>query len=272
MFGFVSPRLQIRFEPGEGPDNLKIFGPDGEPFQTLSEVVDQRNAAEKVAVSEPKTAAAERELAATEPPACRNSGKVGRDRGAGVPRPSVNVPIAWQRSCESWVSSPTENETRLQHQRPGPPPTRRCDRASGGPKVTKASQSLSTPGPDPYDEPQTLRRQIEQVRSALDRRNFSRVIETGTRYLLNPRLKHDPTLMDPDPAREGRSIRLSAPGDRPGRSRRSPGRLALVGLCPRWCPGGPRPRPLDRRFATAAGSCRASSHPAGIRARAWHVH
>ena len=54
---------------------------------------------------------------------------------------------------------------------------------------------------DPYDEPQTLRRQIEQVRSALDRRNFSRVIETGARYLLNPRLKHDPTLMDPDPAR-----------------------------------------------------------------------
>ena len=52
VFGFVSPRLQIRFEPGEGPDNLKIFGPDGEPFQTLSEVVDQRNAAEKVAVAE----------------------------------------------------------------------------------------------------------------------------------------------------------------------------------------------------------------------------
>jgi L-ribulose-5-phosphate 3-epimerase len=54
---------------------------------------------------------------------------------------------------------------------------------------------------DPYDEPQTLKRQIEQVRSALDRRNLSRVIETGARYLLNPRLKHDPTLMDPDPAR-----------------------------------------------------------------------
>jgi sugar phosphate isomerase/epimerase len=27
------------------------------------------------------------------------------------------------------------------------------------------------------------------------------VIETGARYLLNPRVKHDPTLMDPDPAR-----------------------------------------------------------------------
>jgi hypothetical protein len=63
VFGFVSPRLQIRFEPGEGPDNLKIFGPDGEPFQTLSEAVDQRNAAEKVAVSERELAATERQRA-----------------------------------------------------------------------------------------------------------------------------------------------------------------------------------------------------------------
>jgi hypothetical protein len=63
VFGFVSPRLQIRFEPGEGPDNLKTFGPDGEPFQTLSEAVDQRNAAEKVAVSERELAATERQRA-----------------------------------------------------------------------------------------------------------------------------------------------------------------------------------------------------------------
>jgi L-ribulose-5-phosphate 3-epimerase len=34
---------------------------------------------------------------------------------------------------------------------------------------------------------------------------MARVVETGARYLLNPRLKHDPTLMDPDPAR--RAIR-----------------------------------------------------------------
>ena len=32
MAGFVSPRLGIRFEPGEGSDNLKIFGPDGAPI------------------------------------------------------------------------------------------------------------------------------------------------------------------------------------------------------------------------------------------------
>jgi L-ribulose-5-phosphate 3-epimerase len=54
---------------------------------------------------------------------------------------------------------------------------------------------------DPYDDPQTLQRQIAQIRSVLDRRGLSRVIETGARYLLNPHVKHDPTLMDPDPAR-----------------------------------------------------------------------
>ena len=37
------------------------------------------------------------------------------------------------------------------------------------------------------------------VRTALDPRGMARVIETGARYLLNPRVKHDPTLMDPDP-------------------------------------------------------------------------
>ncbi len=54
---------------------------------------------------------------------------------------------------------------------------------------------------DPYEEPASLARQVQCVRSALDRRGLARVIETGARFLLNPRLKHDPTLMDPDPAR-----------------------------------------------------------------------
>jgi sugar phosphate isomerase/epimerase len=58
---------------------------------------------------------------------------------------------------------------------------------------------------DPFDEPATLKRQVSQVRRALDRRGMSRVIETGARFLLNPRVKHDPTLMDPDPGR--RSVR-----------------------------------------------------------------
>jgi Uma2 family endonuclease len=39
--GFVSPRLQIRFEPGEGPDNLTIFCPDGTRFLTSIEFREQ---------------------------------------------------------------------------------------------------------------------------------------------------------------------------------------------------------------------------------------
>lgn len=54
---------------------------------------------------------------------------------------------------------------------------------------------------DPYDDPAYLARQVRAVRSALDRHGMARVVETGARYLLNPRRKHDPTLMDPNPAR-----------------------------------------------------------------------
>jgi Uma2 family endonuclease len=49
MAGFESPLLKIRFEPGEGPDNLKIIGPDGEPFLTYTELVKQRNADRQLA-------------------------------------------------------------------------------------------------------------------------------------------------------------------------------------------------------------------------------
>jgi len=41
MAGFVSPQLGIRFEPGEGADNLKIVGPDGRPFVTQVESAKQ---------------------------------------------------------------------------------------------------------------------------------------------------------------------------------------------------------------------------------------
>ncbi len=59
---------------------------------------------------------------------------------------------------------------------------------------------------DPYEEPAFLARQVHQIRSALDRRGLVCVVETGARYLLNPRLKHDPTLMDPDPSRRDRRV------------------------------------------------------------------
>jgi L-ribulose-5-phosphate 3-epimerase len=59
---------------------------------------------------------------------------------------------------------------------------------------------------DPYDEPKALARQASAVRRALDERGLARVVETGARFLLNPRVKHDPTLVDPDPAR--RAVRI----------------------------------------------------------------
>ena len=34
MNGHVSQRLGVRFEPGEGPNDLRILGPDGQPFLT----------------------------------------------------------------------------------------------------------------------------------------------------------------------------------------------------------------------------------------------
>jgi Uma2 family endonuclease len=41
MAGFISPRLQIRFEPGEGPDNLVLIRPDGHPFLTYVQLMEQ---------------------------------------------------------------------------------------------------------------------------------------------------------------------------------------------------------------------------------------
>ena len=59
---------------------------------------------------------------------------------------------------------------------------------------------------DPFGDLSTYRDQVNEVRDLLDSLSLGRVIETGARYLLNPRKKHDPTLMDPDPER--RAIRV----------------------------------------------------------------
>ena len=62
MAGFVSPRLGIRFEPGEGMDNLTILTPDGKPFLTYSELVEQIEAAELRADLQNQQINAERQL------------------------------------------------------------------------------------------------------------------------------------------------------------------------------------------------------------------
>lgn len=53
MNGHVSQRLGIRFEPGEGPNNLRILGPDGQRFLIHQELMEQveaeRQRAERLA-------------------------------------------------------------------------------------------------------------------------------------------------------------------------------------------------------------------------------
>jgi Uma2 family endonuclease len=52
MVGYTSHRLGVRFEPGEGPDNLKIIGPDGLPFATYVELAQERDALRQRAEAE----------------------------------------------------------------------------------------------------------------------------------------------------------------------------------------------------------------------------
>ena len=59
---------------------------------------------------------------------------------------------------------------------------------------------------DPYQDTVDLETQTTAVLDRLDRRGLGRVVETGARFLLNARKKHDPTLMDSDPDR--RALRV----------------------------------------------------------------
>jgi Uma2 family endonuclease len=63
MSGFVSPRLNIRFEPGNGPNNLQIIGPDGGSFQTHAQDIQQRRAERRRADEERQLKEAERRRA-----------------------------------------------------------------------------------------------------------------------------------------------------------------------------------------------------------------
>jgi Uma2 family endonuclease len=75
--GFVSPRLGIRFEPGKGPDNLAIFGPDGRRFLSFQELVEQSEAvARRAEEAERSRAAAEQRAETAEQRAERYAAKL----------------------------------------------------------------------------------------------------------------------------------------------------------------------------------------------------
>ncbi|MDG3007290.1 sugar phosphate isomerase/epimerase family protein [Paludisphaera mucosa] len=69
-----------------------------------------------------------------------------------------------------------------------------------------AAITLDAGALDPYEDPAALARQAATIRDLLDGLGLGRVVETGARFLINPRAKHDPTLMDPDPVR--RALRV----------------------------------------------------------------
>jgi L-ribulose-5-phosphate 3-epimerase len=57
---------------------------------------------------------------------------------------------------------------------------------------------------NPYDK--RLNAQLDEVARTLKKSSLSCVIETGTRFLLDPLHKHEPTLVSPDPAARVRRI------------------------------------------------------------------
>jgi len=59
---------------------------------------------------------------------------------------------------------------------------------------------------DPYQNPASLVRQVDETARTLEKFGMACVMETGARFLIDPRKKHDPTLMDADPER--RSLRI----------------------------------------------------------------
>ena len=66
MANFISPRLGIRFDPGPGPDNLRIFGPDGVRFLTSAEWVEKSKTDQRRAEAALESAAEQIRLAAVE--------------------------------------------------------------------------------------------------------------------------------------------------------------------------------------------------------------
>jgi hypothetical protein len=90
MNGYSSPRLGVRFEPGEGSDNLKIIGLDGAPF--LSYVESSR--AEKPSGS-----------GLTPNAYVLKPKPYGPKPNRSGPMPSACVESVWRPNSASWAST-----------------------------------------------------------------------------------------------------------------------------------------------------------------------
>ncbi len=118
MAGFISPRLGIQFEPGEGPDSLVIIGPDRNPFLTYVQLMEQFEAdAQRTEAERQRTEAerqrteAERQRRGRAPvrrPLSREAPRAG-DRARMSPTeasPMRRASLAWLFSCAALVTPP----------------------------------------------------------------------------------------------------------------------------------------------------------------------
>jgi len=98
------------------------------------------------------------------------------------------------------------------------------------------------------------RGQLRRLRSTLQRLGLRSAIETGARFLLDPRAKHEPTLVSPDPAARARRIEFYRHAIRCA--------AELESSCVSLWSGVPRPEALRRaRMEREAASSRPSKTP-----------
>ena len=125
MAGFVSPRLGIIFDPGEGPDNLRISRPDGMPFLKASESIEKseierrradqerqpptRNASAPTDAEQARVAEAERQVPRSKPESPRPNAAAPRSKPERQ-KPNASGPNAWPSGSENWASIRNENK------------------------------------------------------------------------------------------------------------------------------------------------------------------
>ena len=98
MNGYISPRLSVRFEPGEGSDRLRIIAPDGQPFLTYVELVEAWEAERLRAQAADQRAETERQRAETAARQRRRTPCRAASRVGGTARMKA---LRTGRSCRS---------------------------------------------------------------------------------------------------------------------------------------------------------------------------